>query len=132
MPTEFRENRAGMLAMLRTPRAVAAMDHIGQLIRIRAEEIAPVDSGAYAFGIESRKGAHGGGFKVEAGIRNGVASVRVINRVRSGPSRRFPNGFGYGAALEYGLTWVDKRTGRTHTIKKQRILGRALDAVNLA
>jgi hypothetical protein len=122
MAAEFRENRAGMAAMLRTPRAVKTMEHIGDLIRIRAEAIAPVQTGAYAFGTEPPNGAHGGGFQVEPGVRDGVASVRIANRVRAAPSKNFPEGYGYGAALEFGNA----------RIKKQRILGRALDAVNLA
>jgi hypothetical protein len=119
---EWRENRAGCLAALATPDAVDAMRHIGDLIRIRAEEIAPVDTGAYAFGVESGKGARDGGFKVEAGIRDGTASVRVINRVRSAPSKNWPNGYGYGLGLERGNS----------RMRGQRILGRALDALNLA
>lgn len=122
MVAEFRENRAGMAAMLRTLAALKAVEHIGELIRIRAEEIAPVHTGAYAFGTEPPNGAHGGGFHVEPAIRDGVASVRVINRVRSAPSKNYPDGYGYGAALEFG---------NEHT-PRQRILGRALDAVHLA
>jgi hypothetical protein len=111
----FAQNRAGMAAMLRTPRAVKTVEHIGDLIRIRAEAIAPVQTGAYAFGLPGPPGVTGGGFHVDAGIRNGVASVRVSNNVRRGS-------YAYGAALEFGNA----------RIKKQRILGRALDAVNLA
>lgn len=108
--------------MLATPSMVAAMDHLGQLVRIRAEQISPVRTGAYAFGIEAGNGAHDGGFKVDSGVHEGIARVRVTNSVRSAPSKNWPNGYGYGWALEHGNS----------RIKKQRILGRALDALNLA
>jgi hypothetical protein len=108
-------NPAGIKAMLATPAMVDAMDHIGQLIRIRAEAIAPVVTGAYAFGLEGGPGVTGGGFHVDAGIHEGVARVRVINDVHRGT-------YGYGQALEFG----------TRHMRKQRILGRALDALNLA
>jgi hypothetical protein len=104
------------------PAMVGAMDHIGQLVRIHAEEIAPVDTGAYAFGVEAGNGAHDGGFTVDAGLDRGIARVRVVNAVRSAPSKRWPQGYAYGVALEFG-------NGR---MRGQRILGRALDAVNLA
>lgn len=112
---EWRENRAGCQAALATPDAVDAMRHIGDLIHIRAEEIAPVVTGAYAFGLPGKPGVTGGGFHVDAAVRDGVASVRVTNNVHRGS-------FGYAIALEFGNSRV----------RKQRILGRALDALNLA
>lgn len=106
--------------MLASPDMVAAMRHKAELVRIRAEQIAPVDTGAYAFDAPNTKGATGGGFHVTAGVHDGRAFGRVTNRVRSKPSRSWPEGYGYGVALERG----NKR------IRKQRILGRALDALN--
>lgn len=117
MAVEYRENRAGIRAMLAAPFMVKAMDHVGQVIRVEAERIAPVDTGAYAFGQPTPK-ASGGGFHVDSGVTDGAARTRVSNNVRSAPSKNWPDGYGYGWALEHG----NKR------IKKQRILGRAIDA----
>ncbi len=115
MPSVFVANPAGLRAMLSTPAMVGAMDHIGELVRIRAEEIAPVRTGAYAFGLEGEPGVTGGGFHVDAGVHEGVARVRISNDVHRGS-------YNYGVGLEFGSS----------RIKKQRILGRALDALNLA
>lgn len=122
MPAVFEPNPAGMAAMLRSQSMVGAMDHLGQLVRIRAEQIAPVDTGAYAFGVEAGNGAHDGGFKVTSGVADGRAYGRVANSVRSAPSKRYPSGFAYGLVLEFGSSRQ----------RRQRILGRALDALNLA
>lgn len=115
MASRFEPNPAGMKAMLATSSMVAAMGHIGQLIRIRAEAIAPVRTGAYAFGLEGEPGVTGGGFHVDASVVEGVARARISNDVHRGS-------YNYGVALEFGNS----------RIKKQRILGRALDALNLA
>lgn len=116
---EFRENRAGIEEMLRADFMVDEMRRRMELGRIQAERIAPVDTGAYAFDTPNDKGATGGGFKVKSGVRGGRAYARLSNSVRSRPSKNWPNGYGYGWALEHG----NKR------IKKQRILGRAIDAI---
>lgn len=115
-------NLAGLREMLGTPAMVAAMKHLGELVRIRAEQIAPVDTGAYAFGVEPANGAHDGGFKLDPAVVRGVARCRIYNAVRSAPSKKWPNGYAYGVALEHG----------NEHMKGQRILGRALDALNLA
>lgn len=115
----YRANPAGLAAMLRSPAMVEAMRHKAELVRIHAERLAPVDTGAYAFDTPNAKGAHDGGFHVDAGVTGGRAYGRVTNKVRAKPSRNYPDGYGYGWALEFG----NKR------IKKQRILGRALDAL---
>lgn len=115
----FTSNPGGIAEMLRSPGMVATMRHRADLIRIEAERIAPVDTGAYAFDAPNPKGAHGGGFKVEAGIRDGAAYGRVSNGVRSAPSANWPDGYGYAVALEFGNS----------RIRKQRPLGRAVDAL---
>jgi hypothetical protein len=117
---DYRPNPAGLAAMLAAPFMVAEMKRRAELGRIEAERIAPVDTGAYAFDTPNSKGAHGGGFKVTAGIKDGRAYARLSNHVRAKPSKNFPDGYGYGWALEHG----NKR------IKKQRILGRAIDALS--
>lgn len=121
MATEWREDPAGMARLLATPAAVKAAEHIGEIVRIEAERIAPVRTGAYAFGVEAPNGAHGGGFTVEPFVRDRAAAVRVVNRVRSKPSHKYPDGFGYGVVLEIGSRYQHA----------QHILGRALDALNL-
>ncbi|MER7280414.1 hypothetical protein ABT369_38855 [Dactylosporangium sp. NPDC000244] len=117
---EFRENRAGVAAMLRTAGMLAAMEHLGDIVRIDAEATAAVDTGAYAFGTNHKPGVTGGGFNVDAAIRDGVASVVVSNDVRSAPSEHWPEGYPYGVAQEFGNERVQAR----HT------LGRALDALS--
>lgn len=121
MPVEWRENPAGMKALLLAPGAVRAMEFVGGVVADEAERIAPRVTGAYADGVEAANGAHGGGFHVEPFTNHDAAAVRVINRVRSKPSKNYPEGYGYGAALEHG----------NGHIAAQHILGRALDALNL-
>lgn len=117
---EFRENRVGVAAMLRTPEMLAAMEHLGEIVRIEAERTAAVDTGAYAFGLEGKPGVTGGGFDVDPAIREGVASVVVSNDVRSAPSTNWPEGYPYGVAQEFG----DGKVTARHT------LGNALDALS--
>lgn len=109
---EFREHPAGTRAMLAEPFMVEAMRHKAELGRIAAERIAPVDTGAYAFGLPGKPGVHGGGFKVTAGLRDGRAVARLSNDVHRGD-------FCYAAALEFG----------TRHMRAQRPLGRAIDAI---
>lgn len=109
----YRENPAGIRAMLASPAMVEAMRHKAELVQIEAERIAPVRTGAYAFGLPGRPGVTGGGFKVTAGVRDGRAYGRVSNDVRN-------RDYTYSAALEFG----------TRHMRKQRILGRALDALH--
>ncbi|MGI5247773.1 hypothetical protein [Dactylosporangium sp. CA-139066] len=106
--------------MLRTPAMVAAMEHLGEIVRIDAERTAAVDTGAYAFGINHKPGVTGGGFNVDARIRGGKASVVVSNDVHAAPSKNYADGYPYGVAQEFGNSRVEAR----HT------LGRALDALS--
>lgn len=108
----FRENPAGIAAMLRAPWMVEAMRHRAERGRIEAERIAPVDTGAYAFGFPGKPGVHGGGFKVTAGVRDGRAYGRLSNDVHR-------DGFCYAAALEWGTKYMPA----------QHILGRSIDAM---
>lgn len=121
MPVEWREDRAGMAALLLAPQAVRAMKFVGGVVRDEAERIAPERTGAYAFGVDPPTGEHGGGFRVEPFTNNGAAAVRVVNGVRSAPSTKWPGGYPYGQALEVG----------NERIHAQHILSRALDAVSL-
>jgi hypothetical protein len=122
MPQQFVPDPAGMRAMLGTPDMVGVMEQVCEPIVIRAEEIAPVVTGAYAFGIESADGGTDGGFDINSGLHDGIAYGRVTNSVRSKPSAKWPQGYPYGVALEFGNA----------RIKAQRILGRALDELNLS
>jgi hypothetical protein len=92
---------------------VEAMRQRADLVRAEAERIASVRTGAYAFGAPGRPGVSGGGFKVTAGIGDGVAYGRVSNDVRN-------KSFVYSFALEFGTKYM----------RKQRTLGRALDVLN--
>jgi hypothetical protein len=96
--------------MLAAPWMVEEMRRRAELGQIRAEEIAPVDTGAYAFGLPGKPGVTGGGFHVTAGIKDGRAYGRLSNDVHR-------NGFSYAAALEWGTKYM----------RKQRPLGRAID-----
>lgn len=117
---DFVEDRAGIAEMMRSPAMLAAMEHLGEIIRIDAEQTAAVDTGAYAFGTNQKPGVTGGGFHVDAQVRGGVASVVVSNDVRSAPSENWPEGYPYGVAQEFGNEHVEAR----HT------LGHALDALS--
>jgi hypothetical protein len=121
MAVEWHEDRAGMAALLLAPQAVRAMEFVGGVVKDEAERIAPVRTGAYAFGVDPPTGEHDGGFHVEPFTNNDAAAVRVINRVRARPTRSDPTGFGYAPALEVG----------TRYMHGQHILSRALDAVSL-
>jgi hypothetical protein len=109
---DYREDRAGIRAMLAAPFMVAELKRRAELGRIEAERIAPVRTGAYAFGLPGGKDVEGGGFKVEAGVRDGAAYARLSNDVHRGD-------YCYAAALEFG----------TRHMKRQRPLGRAIDAL---
>jgi hypothetical protein len=109
---EYRENRGGIEEMLRAPWLVVELERRAELGRIEAERIAPVRTGAYAFGLPGDEGVHGGGFKVAAGVKDGRAYARINNDVRRGD-------YCYAAALEFG----------TRYMKRQRPLGRAIDAL---
>lgn len=117
---DFEEDKAGVAEMLRTPDMLATMGHLGEIVRIEAERTAAVDTGAYAFGTDVKPGVTGGGFDVDAAIRDGVASVTVSNDVRSAPSKNWPEGYPYNLALEFG----DGKITAQHT------LGNALDALS--
>lgn len=117
---DFEEDRGGIAEMMRTPDMLAAMGHLGEIVRIEAERTAAVDTGAYAFGTDVKPGVTGGGFEVDPAIRDGVASVTISNDVRSAPSKNWPEGYPYGVAQEFGDENVEAR----HT------LGNALDALS--
>jgi hypothetical protein len=110
-----------MRALLLAPQAVNAMEFVGGVVKDEAERIAPVRTGAYAFGVDPPTGEHDGGFHVEPFTNNGAAAVRVVNGVRSAPSAKHPDGYPYGRALEFG----------NERIHAQHILSRALDAISL-
>lgn len=121
MAVEWKENPAGMRALLLAPPAERAMEFVGGIVKDEAERISPVRTGAYAFGVDPPTGEHGGGFRVEPFTNNDAAAVRVVNGVRSAPSRNWPEGYPYGQALEQG----------NERIHAQHVLSRALDAVSL-
>ncbi|HLL69017.1 MAG TPA: hypothetical protein VK453_25380 [Micromonosporaceae bacterium] len=112
MAVDFVEDRAGIHDMLGSPFIVGELHRRAELIRIEAERIAPVDTGAYAFGLPGKPGVAGGGFTVTSGVRGGVAYARVSNDVRRGD-------YVYAFALEFGTKYM----------QKQRPLGRAVDTI---
>ncbi len=115
MPTPplFVENPAGIAAMAAGPGMFAAMQQCGDFVKTDAEGLAPVDTGAYAYGTPGRPGTTGGGFKVTVAVRDGKASARVSNDVKH-------RGHCYAVDLEFGNS--DQPA--------QHILGRALSALS--
>lgn len=101
MGVVYRANPVGLRAMNAAPFMVVAMERVAQRIKTRAEEISPVRTGRYK-----------AGWRITSGVHGGKAYARVFNAVRS------DDNFLYPAALERG----------TRYMKRQRILGRAVDA----
>lgn len=101
----FRMYPGAVERVLSTPAMQAAMHRRAELVRIRAEQIAPVRTGRYAFGLHRPPGAHDDGFEVSSGVEHGRAYGRVVNRVP------------YAVFLEFG----------TRYMRAQRPLGNALD-----
>lgn len=104
MATEYRENPAGIRAMLASPFMVDAMRKIGERGKSSAERNTPVDTGRMK-----------ASWRVAAAVRSGRAWVRIYNTAFS------ERGAPYPLYLERG----------TRYIKRRRILGRALDDMNL-
>lgn len=125
MAVEYREDPAGIRAMLASPMVVEALRRVAEKGKERAEAIAPVRTGAYAFGAENAQGARpgvtGGGFQVDAGVRDGRAYARLSNHVRAAPSAGWPEGYMYAEAIEFGNSRV----------RRQRVLGRAIDSMRI-
>lgn len=97
------------------PWLIKELHRRAELGRIEAERIAPVDTGAYAYGLPGHKDVHGGGFKVSSGIRDGHAHAELSNDVHRGD-------YCYAIALEYGF-----RTRNGRHVEGQRIFGRVID-----
>ncbi len=104
----FTPNHAGIRAMAASPAMVEAMRRKAGRVAAYAEVIAPVDTGQYAHGT-----IQPGGFHVEAGVRNGKAYGRCINRA---PHARF-------------VEWPHRVHNSDRVIPGQHILGRSLDAL---
>lgn len=111
----YEEDRRGIAELFRAPWLVAELRRRAELGRIEAERIAPVDTGAYAYGLPGRKDVHGGGFKVDVGVRDGHAFAELSNDVHRG-------GYCYAIALEWGF-----RTRNGRHVDGQRIFGRVID-----
>lgn len=101
----FRMHPGALERILSSPAMQRMLEERAERVRIRAEQIAPVRTGRYAFGMRIPSGGKGGGFEIETGVERGRAYARVINRTP------------YAIYLEFG----------TRYMRKQRILGNALD-----
>lgn len=97
----YRENPAGMRAMLAAPFMVEAMRQFAERGAAGAERNTPVDTGRMK-----------ASWRTWAGIRNGRAAAQIYNTATNPQT-----GFHYPLALERG----------TRYIKRRRILGRAID-----
>lgn len=106
MATRFEPNRAGIAAFGRSQGMQQAMGRLAEKVKARAERISPVRSGQYK-----------AGWRTASGVRNGRAFGRIYNIARD-PKTGYP----YPRAVEFG----------TERMKKQRVLGRALDALREA
>lgn len=106
--SRFVPNQRGIRQLGRSQQMQAAMGHIAEIVRINAERIAPVRTGHYAFDRPNpRAPESAGAFHVSSGVARGVAYGRVTNSTV------------YARYLEFGTRYMGK----------QRVLGRALDAV---
>lgn len=112
-PPLYVENRAGIAAMAAGAGMLGAMRQCGDFVKGDAESLAPVDTGAYAYGTPGRPGTTGGGFKVDASVRDGKATARISNDVKS-------RGHCYAVDIEFGNS----------DSPAQHVLGRALSALS--
>ena len=99
----FTYNETGWQAALRSPEMLRAMFTKAEKVQVRAERIAPRDTGRYAGDNHEIEPA---GFVASASIKDG----RAIGRVQSDVF--------YSVFLEFG----------TRYMRRRRVLGRALDA----
>jgi HK97 gp10 family phage protein len=111
MGATFVPNPAGIRALLASPAMVKAMERVAEKIEAEAVRLAPVRTGNYV-----------NSFSVHADVHDGVARGVVSNNAHSEPSAGYAGGYPYCQALEFG----------TSKMRAQRIMGRALDAINLA
>jgi hypothetical protein len=88
--------------------------------RVYALHIAPIVTGRYV-----------GSFRVASGIKNGKAWARLYNTAHAEPSEKWPQGFYYAVALEFGQRYTTS-TGKLVIVRRQRIIGRAVDAIRAA
>ena len=101
MAVEFRENRAGVDAMLGAPWMVSAIEARCRPIKARAEINTPVDTGRMR-----------SSWRLWAGLRQRRALVQVYNTAKSA------DGFHYPWVIEKGSRFIEA----------QHPLGRAVDA----
>lgn len=109
----FVQNPAGIAAMAAGPGMLGAMHQCGEFVRVDCESFAPVDTGAYAYGTPGKPGVTGGGFKVDAAVRGGVATVRISNDVKH-------HGHCYAVDVEFGNS----------DSPAQHVMGRGLSALS--
>lgn len=115
VPSRLIEYEAGLQEALAAPPMQEALYVKMRRARAYALFISPRISGNY---VRS--------FHLYAGVRGSPprAFARLLNDARN-PD----NGYPYNVALEFGYRWIDKKTGKQREIKRQRILGRAADAL---
>lgn len=104
MPTRFEPDHAGVAALGRSAsmqKGLLAL--LDRKVKPRAEALTPVLSGRMKTS-----------WRTTSGVRGGTAYGRIYNIARDPRT-----GFGYPAAVENG----------TRYMRKQRVLGRALDAL---
>lgn len=102
MAVEYRENPAGIRAMLASPGMQRAMHTVGEAVKTRAEALTPVQTG-----LMRRSWA------VKVGVRGGRAWVRILNDAKTAEGTRYP------WFVEHG----------TRRMRRQRVLGRAVDQI---
>lgn len=103
MAVEYRENPAGIAAMLRSDMVADALRARAEEGKRRAEQLTPVDTGRMkaSWVVTVTRGGK-------------TVQARLANTARDPQT-----GFNYPAALEFG----------TRYIRKRRILGRAIDSM---
>ncbi len=107
----FDGRQAGVEALLRSNDMREKMLHTVEVMRIEAERIAPVDTGQYAFDVNTDPGETGG-FDVSTHMIGGAWVGRLSNTTH------------YAPYLEFGWT---TRNGRQ--VPGQHILLRSIDAI---
>lgn len=107
MPARFVPNEAGIRRVLQSEDMQQTLAARMERARIRAEAIAAVDTGRYAYAVNIPPGERGGGFHVVSGVDDGRAFARLVNDTP------------YAYFLEFG----------TRYMKAHKTLRRSIDAL---
>jgi HK97 gp10 family phage protein len=108
MPARFVPNRAGLEKFLRSDRMRNALQARCERAAVYARQIAPVDTGRYAYARAIPQGESGGGFHVTSGTAGGRAYARLVNDTP------------YAYFLEFGTRYMEARKTLRKSIDAMR------------